>query len=473
MTNFANKQKTYHNLSILKNQSRFHQLRRQYPFFVFQSYSIHRDKGSIELKFNFNLANQFVFEPVIRIPARQFYKWDAIPDEALEQLVFQIGMVELVSYWKLACPPQVIVKPFKLETWQIEWWKKLYFNGLGEFFYLNGIETNQEEFMVIESVSHRQAKLAETPLNEGILVPVGGGKDSVVSLELLKRHGAVFTPFIVNPRIASQKCVETAGFDLEQTAIVKRSLDPLLLELNTKGFLNGHTPFSALLAFISAFVAIGSGHKYIALSNESSANEATVAGTQINHQYSKSLEFEDDFRTYSKASMHSDLSYFSLLRPLNELQIASLFSKQKQYFAHFKSCNVGSKTDSWCCNCPKCLFTWIMLAPYLKEEVLTPIFGENLMEKESLRPFLDQLSGNAETKPFECVGTTEEVNAALSYLINEYELTDNLPALLKDIKPVYNKEEVYYGILKLTRKYESQHHVPELLMQTLKAALHA
>lgn len=460
-------------MSLLKNQSRFHQLRRQYPFFVFQSYSIHRDNDSITLKFNFNLANQFVFEPVIYIPARDFYKWDTIPDEELEPLVFQIGMVELVSYWKLACPPKLIVKPFKLGTWQIDWWKKLYFNGLGEFFYLNGIETNQEDFMVIESVSDRQARLADTPLDEGILLPVGGGKDSVVSLELLKQHGAAFIPFIVNPRAASQKCVETAGFDLEQTAIVERSLDPLLLELNTKGFLNGHTPFSALLAFIAALVAIGSGYKYIALSNESSANEATVSGTQINHQYSKSLEFEDDFRTYSKASMHSNLSYFSLLRPLNELQIAGLFSKQKQYFTHFKSCNVGSKTDSWCCSCPKCLFTWIMLAPYLKEEALTHIFGENLMEKESLRPFLDQLSGNAETKPFECVGTTEEVNAALSYIINEYELTDNLPALLKGIKPVYNKDEVYYGILKLTRKYELQHHVPEYLMQTIKAALHA
>ncbi len=372
----------------------------------------------------------------------------------------------------IACPPQVIVKPFKLEAWQIAWWKKLYFNGLGEFFYLNGIETNQEEFMVIESSSHRQAKLDETPLNEAILVPVGGGKDSVVSLELLKRHGAAFTPFIVNPRTASQKCVETAGFDLDQTAIVERSLDPLLLELNTKGFLNGHTPFSALLAFISAFVAIGSGHKYIALSNESSANEATVAGTQINHQYSKSLEFEDDFRTYSKASMHSDLTYFSLLRPINELQIAGLFSKQKQYFKHFKSCNVGSKSDSWCCNCPKCLFTWIMLSPYLKQEELTNIFGENLMEKESLRPFLDQLTGNAETKPFECVGTIEEVNAALSYLINEHEI-NSLPALLQGIKPVYKTEDVYYGILKLTQKYESQHHVPDFLMQTLKKALHA
>jgi UDP-N-acetyl-alpha-D-muramoyl-L-alanyl-L-glutamate epimerase len=459
-------------LSLLKNQSRFHQLRRQYPFFVFQSYSIQRKNGSLKLKFNFNLANHFVFEPVIRIPARQFYNWESLPDETLEQLVFHIGMVELVSYWKLACPPQVIIKPFALDAWQIDWWKKLYFNGLGEFFYLNGIEINQEEFMVIEAVSDKTAKLTEMPLGESILVPVGGGKDSVVSLELLKRNGAAFTPFIVNPRTASLKCAETAGFNLEQTAIVERSLDPLLIELNAKGFLNGHTPFSALLAFVSALVAIGSGHQYIALSNESSANEATVANTQINHQYSKSLEFEDDFRAYSKTYMHAGLEYFSLLRPLNELQIARIFSKQKQYFAHFKSCNVGSKTDSWCCNCPKCLFTWLMLSPYLKQEELVKIFGEDLLKKEQLRLFLDQLTGHAETKPFECVGTLEEVNTALAYLISEHQAND-LPALLQGIKPVFNSADVYYGMLKLTGKYEVEHRVPEWLMQTIKAALHA
>jgi hypothetical protein len=107
------------------------------------------------------------------------------------------------------------------------------------------------------------------------------------------------------------------------------------------------------------------------------------------------------------------VQYFSFLRPLSELQIAKLFSQCKAYHPVFRSCNVGSKTDSWCGHCPKCLFTWIILSPFLSREKLTAIFGKDLMADESLQPILEELNGTAAVKPFECVGTVEEVRACL------------------------------------------------------------
>lgn len=406
----------YHTLAAYTHNEKFHNLRKQYAFFEFQSYTITEESDCFRLIFNFNLANEFTFQPQSVIWKRDFFAKN--PDKMLlETLAFQIGMVELISYWKAACPPLVIIKPFKLSENQILWWKKLYFNGLGEFFYINGINIEFDNFLEIQCDSALEFSKIPVSLSDKVIVPVGGGKDSVVSLELLHQHDFDIIPLIVNPRKASAGCAAIAGFPSEKCIIIDRNIDDELIRLNALGFLNGHTPFSALLAFTSAFAAVLTGIKNIALSNESSASESTVPDTNVNHQYSKSIEFEEDFRNYLNSHICEQLNYFSLLRPLNELQIASAFSRFEAYHSVFKSCNVGSKTDSWCCNCPKCLFTWLMLSPFLPEKKLIGIFGNNLFENRSLQNTLDELLGKTEAKPFECVGTVEEVETAVKNLL--------------------------------------------------------
>lgn len=209
-----------------------------------------------------------------------------------------------------------------------------------------------------------------------------------------------------------------AGFDtLEQIFIIEREIDPLLLKVNAKGYLNGHTPFSAMLAFYTVLAAHLTQTRDIALSNESSANEATIVGTEINHQYSKSLEFERDFQYYVAHFMNDCAHYYSHLRPYSELQIAQFFAQYEQYHAVFRSCNAGSKENKWCCNCSKCLFAYIILSPFIEDEKMIQIFGEDLLNKESLVHYFDQLVGWEDTKPFECVGTVEEVNQAIQMIM--------------------------------------------------------
>ena len=405
------------------NQSKFHALREAFSTFTFERQMVKRENGTLSLAFDFNLDDRYHFRPTLEIPARPFFDWDGIPEEQLQSMAFQIGMTELVSYWKIACPKRVVVKPFALTETQKAFWKKLYYNGLGEFLYLNSITVSEAELMEIVSpklpmsfprrTCEGMESMGSVRLEERTLVPIGGGKDSVVTLECLRNQMPII-PLIVNPRGATLNCVKTAGYKEDEYIIINRTLDPTMLQLNAEGYLNGHTPFSALLAFISILVAFGSRSKYIALSNENSANESTVPGTNINHQYSKSIEFESDFRNYVNENLSDEVQYFSFLRPLSELQIAKLFSQCEAYHPVFRSCNVGSKTDSWCGHCPKCLFTWIILSPFLSREKLTSIFGKDLMADESLRPILEELNGTAAVKPFECVGTVEEVRACLA-----------------------------------------------------------
>lgn len=412
------------------NNQKFIDLRKQHPSFVFESYNVTYLGDALKVVFEFSIDDKIKFQPELIFSIRNNNLPQKLSDIDIRNFVFHIGMIELISYWKATCSPQILIKPHLLEKEQITWWKKLYFNGLGEFFYLNGISTDIHSFVEIKSLSDSKLAVQRFNLPDKVLIPIGGGKDSIVSVELLKKGKREVTPLVLNMNAARERSIRSAGFALKNAIVVSRTIDPKLLELNNLGYLNGHTPFSSVLAFTSILVAVMNGYKHIALSNESSANESTVVDTQVNHQYSKSYEFETDFRNYISSYISPDLNYFSFLRPLNELQIAKLFSKYKSYFQIFRSCNVGSKTDEWCGKCPKCLFTYIILSPFISEEELMQIFSAPLLDDEALIPIFDELIGNAPEKPFECVGTLDDVNGALAMILKNHHSL-KLPALLE------------------------------------------
>lgn len=443
-------------------------MRKKHSQFIYESFEINMGENEIGIKFNFKLDDIYSFHPTLTIPINKYFrKFDLTQ---LETFVFNIGMIELISYWKAACPAQIVIKPFDLTEEQKEWWKKIYFHGLGEFFYLNKIEVHQNNFVEIICESNQSFKKINSIVDEKVLVPIGGGKDSVVSLELLKDNFQVI-PLILDPRGASFATIEAGELIKEDAFILHRTIDPKLLELNAKAYLNGHTPFSAMLAFNSVLASFLTGAKNIALSNESSANEPTDIKTGVNHQYSKSLEFETDFRWYINEYVWTDVNYFSFLRPLSELQIAYLFSKFDSHLMTFRSCNVGSKSDSWCGNCSKCLFTYIILLPFLEREVINKIFDKDLLMDMGLKKEFDELTGAVDVKPFECVGTTTEVNIALSYFISQN--SGELPALLK----YYSQSELFWPIDEQEfsnelNNFEESHYLSYEFVKILKAAIH-
>ena len=410
----------------------FETLRGRYPVFRYDAYHIERTADEVVLTFDFSVPGLCSFHPQTRIPTDHLHLVNDFDSDTANAIVFALGLTETVSYWKATCSPVIEVACGSLTAAQKTWWKTLWFNGLGEFFYRNGIETDADSFVDVRS--------GETPSvprdafqNAGLcLVPVGGGKDSAVTLSLLHARKEKIRTFTVNDQKARTDTVTAAGLSADCMVRTYRTIDPELLRLNREGFLNGHTPFSAIVAFLSLYCAYLIGAAHIILSNESSANESTVAGTSVNHQYSKSYAFERDFTDYVQNVIGLPVRYFSLLRPFNEMQIAKMFARLPQYHAVFKSCNAGSKQNIWCRNCAKCLFVYIILSPFLSEEQLTAIFGENLLDKASLAPDFDALCGLSDEKPFECIGTVREVCAALRMTAARYNAAGKpLPLLLR------------------------------------------
>lgn len=441
--------------------SKFDELRSKHPLFIYHSFELGEDR----LRFHFSI-DEFDFFPEWTFDSALSA---SSPERGLlERLAFSLGMAELVSYWKCACCPTVDIRCGGLDEWQIKWWKKLYWNGLGEFFYRNDIRTAFDEFMTIRVKKPVPLKISPRRLS-GTLVPVGGGKDSVVTLELLKSAGEDITPYIINARGATLGCVEAAGIAAEKAVTPRRTIDRALLERNAAGWLNGHTPFSAVVAFSTLLFGSMKGVRYIALSNESSANETYVEGASINHQYSKSTEFERDFREYCERSFGSfgDIpEYFSLLRPLSEWQIAREFVKYPKYFGVFQSCNLGSKTDSWCCSCAKCLYVYILLAAFLDDETLHGIFGCDMLEKTELAESFDGLVLDGEDKPFECVGTKDEVRLSLQMALERRR--EDPPALLRRFAELFPG----YRPVSLTNFYDKDNFVPKRFLSILEKITH-
>lgn len=405
-------------LKHMNGKEKYTELRKQYPEFLYRGFSLEKSGDGFDVVYDFEIPGAAKFHPSWHFPAA-FPQEDG---EALRRLVFSLGMVELVSYWKAVCPPKVVIACGYLSEKQAAWWKKLYFHGLGEFFYVNGIDADEQDFMTLEYEQAEEVPIVIPPeAFRGCLVPIGGGKDSVVSLEILKNSPKnEITTFSVN-RIEAVKNVIALCTDKIGDIQVKRTLDKELLELNKQGYLNGHTPFSAIVAFSSVITAFLNHKRYITLSNETSANESTVRNSTVNHQYSKSFQFEQDFDWYLGTLIDAPIHYFSLLRPLTEIQIAKIFAQAETYHKAFRSCNAGSKQGIWCCECPKCLFVYIILSPFLSKEKLHDIFGQDLLEKESMDKYLRELAGIDENKPFECVGTRSEVLACLKNLAQKQE----------------------------------------------------
>lgn len=415
-------------------------LRKKYPQFVYEKYSYKISGNNLEIFFEFRINPGIIFIPKISIENIDIKRIKKIGDGGLDNLIFSLGMIEALSYWKATCSKEIIIKAGYLDKDQTKWWKDLIIDGMGQFFFENKVDFRKPSFITIKSEFSDKKSENKKKANHSnrILIPVGGGKDSVITLEVLKKVKKNIRCFSLNPTLSAIKIM---NLGCKNPIIVRREIDEKLLRLNRNKFLNGHTPFSAYLGFLSMLLAEIFDYKYIALSNERSSNEGNVKylGKEINHQWSKSFEFEQRFRDYSKKYLSQGIEYFSFLRPLYEIQIARIFSRYSRYFPIFLSCNEAYKTNSgrkkpskkWCRKCSKCLFAFIILYPFIREKDLINIFSKNLFKEKGLLPIMEELIGEKRFKPFECVGTTKESLAALYLSWQKAKKEGDLPALLE------------------------------------------
>ncbi|HAI98335.1 TPA: hypothetical protein DCL30_02185 [Candidatus Peribacteria bacterium] len=386
---------------------------KEFQTFNFDSFAFEEQEGRIELRYS--LDNSLLFTETLSLPLAIEYQ--RVPFDLLKRALFALHLIGGVSYYKTCCPKSIAVLSGGLTPTQAAFWNTVYSRGLSEFFYVNKIDPT--------SLIRFPVSLAPSPLvhfdrpkpGGKVLVPIGGGKDSLVTIELLRKAGFDVTLLRMNSHPLIDAMIHATGLPC---ITVERKLSPALFDLNAQGALNGHVPITAYLSCLSTVIAILYGFDTIVMSNEASANEGNVkkGSLSVNHQWSKSIEFERIFSAYIADAITEDLQYFSLLRPLSELKIAQIFAQLPQYFPLATSCNTNWKqvpksgSERWCGECAKCAFAFTLLSAFLPKDALMTIFGKNLFEDSSLVILYRQLLGLEGLKPFECVGTPQEVRAA-------------------------------------------------------------
>lgn len=347
-------------------------------------------------------------------------------DAALEAVALIAG----VSYYKTVLPRRIAFDGLSPDADQRRFFEALYIDGLGEFGVRNRVQIEGHVDFDVSGAGSRAAKLpVQAPLRRRSAVLIGGGKDSLVSSETLKAAGEDLVLFAVNPKKPILDCAAVSGLPFIR---VERHLDPKLFAMNEAGALNGHVPITAIVSFIAIASAFVHGFDAVILSNERSANQGNLMrdGREINHQFSKTAGVERALSDYVARHIHPDLAYFSLLRPLSEAQIAQLMARTDIYDGAFTSCNRAfqlrpkAPPARWCRDCPKCRFTFLVLATAMKRERLERIFGGNMLEDESQTEGFAELMGISGHKPWECVGEIAESGAALLLLAEQPEWRD-------------------------------------------------
>jgi hypothetical protein len=327
-----------------------------------------------------------------------------------------------VSYYKTAAPPVVDLGEVPVTPAELEFLRTFYLDGLGEFGYRNDLDLSALR-LVGGTIGEPAGGPPPGPgAPRGMLIPFGGGIDSIVTVELMRGRGdaALFVMSRPGDRFAAiERPAAVTGLPVVRAG---REIDPQLLRSAELGFLNGHVPVTGILSAIAVMAALLDGRDAVVMSNEWSASVGTLqaGGRVINHQFSKSMEFEAGFRQVLAGALGGRLSYFSALRPFTELWVARKFAGLTQYHATFRSCNrafhidPALRLDHWCGRCDKCCFIDLILAPFLPAEDLRQIFGgaEPLADPALADRFRALLGTSAVSKPFECVGDVGECRAA-------------------------------------------------------------
>jgi UDP-N-acetyl-alpha-D-muramoyl-L-alanyl-L-glutamate epimerase len=388
----------------------------RYSEFIFESYRYDPANSTLSLRYRFADGPRFEEQLMFDFPSHPLSR----PSVAVLDRVFRlIFLFSGVSYYKAFVPPRLACEAFPLDRQSAAFLQSFYENGLAEFAWKNQISLKGHCEFEAAPVAPSAPIALELPRRT--CVPVGGGKDSVVSLECLSAGGENLVLFSLGDAQPIVACIAAAKLPFIR---VHRRLDPSLLVLDDSGALNGHVPITGILSAIVLACAVLCGFDTIAMSNEHSASapNLTVDGMAINHQYSKSLEFERNFADYVAGHISPDIKYFSLLRPLTEIEIARRFSRYRQYFASFRSCNTAFRQSpsargrQWCCDCPKCRFVFLALAPFVAETELLGFFGCDILDDERQCDGFAALCGLREHKPFECVGEVAESAAIMAYL---------------------------------------------------------
>ncbi len=416
--------------------------------FEFTTYTLEPKKARVVFDYaiTFNSRPTLKFSEKVIFPTA--FSLEEIPKELLKNLLNNLHLILGISYYKLYLPPKIKTN-FSLSKEQAEFWNVVYRKGLGELFYRNNIDSRNLIKFPFEKNANPSAQRLKR--KNRALVGIGGGKDSIVAAKLLQEHGEDITALLVETQKKDPISDGVISKLKIGSLVISRQMDAKIFEPLPESF-NGHIPISAIFAFLGYLAAVIYDYATVIVANEFSSNFGNVnyLGEEVNHQWSKSAEFEKLFQEYVGKFICPDIAYFSLLRPYYEIRIVEMFSRHKEYFSTFTSCNRNFRIHKerpktlWCGECPKCVFVWTLLSAYLSKDELSKMFGKNLYADEKLLPVFSDVLGWGKMKPFDCVGTFDEARAALFLAKDKF---PNSIAVKKFIGKIKHPEKLLERVL--------------------------
>jgi hypothetical protein len=378
--------------------------------FYFKKYDFDAKNGLLSLVYEIPGYDPFV--ETVRFDGAPFEMNDA-QKRALGDVFFYTHLICGINYYKGFLPQEIIIESSALSSSEAELFAEFYLNGLGEFAATNNLNL-QGKIHFPHKAGITRFKSKTLCAGGKSIIPIGGGKDSCVSIELLRRSGHAASAAFAGDISPIRAVLEKSGLDLIH---FDRKIDPAFMQLcRDKKVYTGHLPISAIYACYLWIYSVLKNYQYVVMSNERSSDSPNMmqGDLAINHQYSKSYAFENWFHKLTQ-KITPMFCYFSLLRPLSEAHIARLFSKMcTRYFDTFTSCNRVFRLDrdkrssSWCGQCDKCRFVFLILAPFMDKETLVKCVGNNPLNDEMQLNGYMELLGLSGHKPFECVGTIAE-----------------------------------------------------------------
>ena len=380
--------------------------------FRYREYAVDAERGVLTCRYELDGRE---FTERVTLPPGE--RWHTEQARAAARLVF---LLSGVSYYKTAAPPVIDFGTTALTQAEESFLREFYLQGLAEFAYRNNLELTPLHLRAQRAPDQPSAPPAPRSPRRA-LVPFGGGIDSIVTVEQVRQHADVALFVVSRPADRFDAIEQPAAVTGLPVVRAEREIDPQLLRSAELGFLNGHVPVTGILSAIAVLAAVLEDRDAVVMSNEWSASIPTLefGGRPVNHQYSKSEEFEAAFRGVL-ADQGSAPEYFSWLRDRTELWVGREFAALTWYHDSFRSCNKAFYTERarrfayWCGQCDKCCFIDLILAPFLPAGELRRIFalaGEPLADPTLATKFRSLLGAGA--KPFECVGEVTECRAAV------------------------------------------------------------
>lgn len=403
----------------------------------FKFLSYYFDRRSFTATFAYQGIDNFIFSEKIRFSQIEGTHFNLIEDPSLDQILdralFLAFMLIGVSYFKAHPTPNVRID-LPLDEWQANFFNKVYQEGLSQYAFQNGLTRDYlahfsatPDYVAPEAISDYKGT--------GILSLQSGGKDSILTAEILKEKGLNFTSWYVS---STDENTYPAVLDQIQfpkhPQVAVREID--LEHLRQSGGLNGHVPVTYIIQSLALIQAILFNQNTVLTSIGQEGNEphTTIGDLPVNHQWSKTWEAEQLFAEYVHKYITPDIKIGSPIRNLSEMAIAEQFINKcwEKYGYSFSSCNEANYkqgTDNsrlhWCGHCAKCANTYLLFSPFLALHPLKSLFSDvDLFTDVENTVLMDNFKGllgvDGVMKPFECVGSVDELRTAYHHRQPEY-----------------------------------------------------